>query len=320
LRPNKAVDREIFLALLGRLAASVQVEGYSYIGLGGPLLEDFRLLHARLGIAEMFCVESDPAVHRRQVFNRPAECIECVLARVEDFIDEQDFGVPTIIWLDYTRPRQMAEQIQRFAETVGVVAPRSILRITLNAHAPTLGLPPGPDIAVRAGDLSAGNQAGPTVQEWRLDTFRSRLGSLAPGDLTANSVTGAAFGKTVLRALKLAVERETFSLTDRTVVWAFATEYADGQTMVTATLVVCGPDDTVIADVIEGWEFRSSPDTPHVLSMPALSTLERLTLARTSVEGSELLSILTESGVGEDSVASLQKFGRMYPHFSRVDL
>ena len=53
LRPNKAVDRELFLSLLCRLGAHLMVERYKYIGLGGPFLEDFRLLHKRTGIKEM---------------------------------------------------------------------------------------------------------------------------------------------------------------------------------------------------------------------------------------------------------------------------
>jgi hypothetical protein len=59
LRPNKAVDRELFLALLVRLAATMKIENHQYVGLGGPFLEDFRLIHARLGINDMVCIESE---------------------------------------------------------------------------------------------------------------------------------------------------------------------------------------------------------------------------------------------------------------------
>ena len=71
LRPNKAVDRELFLSLLMRLAPRLHVEKYHYVGLGGPFLEDFRLVHARLGLATMTCVETEEEVHKRQLFNRP---------------------------------------------------------------------------------------------------------------------------------------------------------------------------------------------------------------------------------------------------------
>ena len=59
LRPNKAVDRELFLSLLMRLAPKLALEKYHYVGLGGPFLEDFRLVHGRLGIAKMTCIETE---------------------------------------------------------------------------------------------------------------------------------------------------------------------------------------------------------------------------------------------------------------------
>src|SRR5690606_5467925 len=155
LLPNKAVDRELFLALLTRLAAKLKLEGHQYIGLGGPFLEDFRLVHARLGIKRMFCIESDETVYKRQLFNQPIDCIKCVYSTLEDYIDEQDFETPVIIWLDYTEPSKITDQIERFARTVGSVPVGSILRVTLNANPTSLGKPDENEIAVEVGGLSA---------------------------------------------------------------------------------------------------------------------------------------------------------------------
>lgn len=69
LRQNKSVDRELFLGLLGRLAATLKLEDYQYVGLGGPFLEDFRLIHARLGLKDLVCIEAEENVHKRQLFN-----------------------------------------------------------------------------------------------------------------------------------------------------------------------------------------------------------------------------------------------------------
>ena len=85
LRPNKAVDRELFLSLLMRLGPALSLEKYHYVGLGGPFLEDFRLIHARLGLARMTCVETEEEVHKRQLFNRPVASIECVHKTLEDY-------------------------------------------------------------------------------------------------------------------------------------------------------------------------------------------------------------------------------------------
>ena len=97
LRPNKAVDRELFLSLLMRLAPRLALEKYHYVGLGGPFLEDFRLIHGRLGIAKMTCIETEEEVHKRQLFNRPIASIECVHKKLEDYLDETDFESPAII-------------------------------------------------------------------------------------------------------------------------------------------------------------------------------------------------------------------------------
>jgi Putative O-methyltransferase len=320
LRPNKAVDRELFLAMLTRLAASLRLEDYQYIGLGGPFLEDFRLVHARLGIGRMVCVESEEAVHKRQLFNRPIDCIECVHSTLEDYIDEQDFETPAIIWLDYTEPSKITDQIERFARTVGVVPVGSILRVTLNANPSSLGKPDGSEVAVQVGELSADRGSKPTTQEWRLARFRERLGALFPSGLTADGMTYKNFGKSVLHALELAVEKEVLSHRDREAVWALATHYADGQPMVTAAVVVSAPDNPTAAELVKVWEFYTTPEKPHLLDMPALSTLERLTMESTQDPRERLGFDLPKSDMGDDPFAAFKKFYRIYPHFSRVEL
>ena len=115
LRPNKSVDRELFLSLLGRLSAKLKLENYFYVGLGGPFLEDFRLIHARIGIDKMICIESEEAVHKRQSFNRPIESIRCVHAKLEEFLETTEFELPVVLWLDFTEPKTVVSQIETFA-------------------------------------------------------------------------------------------------------------------------------------------------------------------------------------------------------------
>lgn len=154
LRPNKAVDRELFLSLLMRLAPKLALGNYHYVGLGGPFLEDFRLIHGRLGIAKMTCIETEEQVHKRQLFNRPVASIECVHKGLEDYLDETNLDSPAIIWFDYTEPKGITTQIERFARTIGTVPIGSILRITLNANPESLGKPDPKDISVEAdGDV-----------------------------------------------------------------------------------------------------------------------------------------------------------------------
>lgn len=321
LRPNKAVDRELFLSLLMRLAPALSLEKYHYVGLGGPFLEDFRLVHARLGLERMTCVETEEEVHKRQLFNRPVASIECVHKTLEDYLDGIDFEVPAIVWFDYTEPRGITTQIERFARTIGTVPLGSVLRVTLNANPESLGKPEANEVSVEIDGAASGDRKEkPTVQEWRLARFKERVGQLFPSGLSAEGMTQKRFGFSVLRVLKLAVEKEALNFRDRQIVWALATHYKDGQAMVTAALVVCAADDAVVGDLVKGWEFNSTPDAPHRLDLPALSTLERLTMESNDEVEAKMAFKLPKSDMGEDPITVFKKFYRIYPHFSRVEL
>jgi hypothetical protein len=252
-------------------------------------------------------VESEKDVHKRQIFNRPIASIECVHSTLEDYLDQHEFATPMIVWLDYTEPKNLTTQIERFARTAGEVPLNSILRITLNAGPSSLGTPPQ-------------QLAGEELWAWRLKEFRDRLGGLFPSGLTADCMTTKKYGRSVLRALYLAVRKEALSHKDRQFVWALATHYADGQPMVTAALVVCAANDSSIAELVKGWEFYSTTDAPHILDLPALSTLERLTMESKANGGRRVGYELPTSDMGEDPFAVFKKFYRIYPHFSRVEL
>jgi hypothetical protein len=128
------------------------------------------------------------------------------------------------------------------------------------------------------------------------------------------------FGTSLLRALKLAVEKEVLSFRDRRIVWALATHYADGQAMVTAALVICKNDDKSVEELVKGWEFYATADAPHRLDLPALSTLERLTMESNVDAKAEMGFELPKSDMGENPFEVFKKFYRIYPHFSRVEL
>ena len=307
LRPNKAVDRELFLSLLMRLAPKLALEKYHYVGLGGPFLEDFRMIHGRLGIEKMTCIETEEEVHKRQLFNRPVASIECIHKSLEDYLDETYFDEPVIIWFDFTEPSGITTQIERFARTIGSVPIGSVLRVTLNANPSSLGRPDG-------------NLSETELMEWRLQSFQRRLGALFPSGLAANGMKQENFGKSLLHALRLAVEKEAGSFRDRRIVWALATHYADGQAMVTAALIICKNDDKTVEELVKEWEFYATTDAPHRLDLPALSTLERLTMESNVDAKAKMGFELPKSNMGENPFEVFQKFYRFYPHFSRVEL
>jgi hypothetical protein len=276
-------------------------------------------MHARLGINDLVCVESEEDVHKRQNFNRPIDHISCIHSTLEEYLDENDFEKPVIIWLDYTEPSDITDQIQRFARTTIEVPFQSILRVTLNANPGSLGKPAPDDVSV---ENSAGIRSSnaPTIQEWRLERLRERLGALFPSELQSGDMTYKTFGRALLKTLSIAVERELLSYSDRTVIWSLATHYADGQPMITATLIVVPKGDTTLSTVVSEWEYVSSPEAPLLLDMPSLSTLERLTMESCEDPKTKLDFKLPRSDMGGDPFESFKRFYRVFPHFSRVEI
>ncbi len=320
LRQNKSVDRELFLGLLGRLAATLRLEDYQYVGLGGPFLEDFRLIHARLGLTDLVCIEEEENVHKRQLFNRPIDQITCVNSTLEDYLDETDIEKPVIIWFDYTDPKAITDQIERFAQSISTVPVNSIFRITLNANPASLGKPKPEELAVEIEGLKKTDETKPTLQEWRLERFKERFSDLSPSGIKPSQMTKKEYGACVLEVLNLAIAKEDLNFGDRKPIWALATHYADGQPMVTATLVICPEDVQPVKTLVENWEYHSTPSLPLMLDMPALSTLERLTMESCDDAKDRMGFELPKSDMGEDPLDSFRKFYRFFPHFSRVEL
>ena len=305
-----------------RLAPKLALEKYHYVGLGGPFLEDFRL-GPRSARHRQDDVHRDrrKQVHKRQLFNRPIASIECVHKTLEDYLDETDFDTPAIIWFDYTEPKGITTQIERFARTIGTVPIGSILRVTLNANPrPSGSRTPRTSPSRSKARRRRIARMKPTIQEWRLARFKERLGALFPSGLTAEGMTFKTYGPSLLRALKLAVENEVLSFRDRRIVWALATHYADGQAMVTAALVVCPERRHEHRGAREGLGVLHDDRCAAPLDLPALSTLERLTMESNDDAKTRLGFELPTRTWASDPFEVFKKFYRIYPHFSRVEL
>jgi hypothetical protein len=272
--------------------------------LGGPFLEDFRLIHARLGINEMVCIETDKLVHRRQEFNKPIESIVCLHRSLEDYLARTEFEAPVILWLDYTEPKHLKTQIETFAEQAYTMPVGSVIRLTLNANPASLcEVPKGEDSL-----------------KWRLAVFEDKVGEYCPAGLNPTDVSFQKYGASLLRTAQLAVERRMLDAKDRKICWALSTVYADGQPMATTTLVVLPLGDAMTPPLVKNWEFSSAPSEPLVLDMPALSTLERLTMEAYEDPKARMAFELPVSQMGQNPFETFKRFYRVFPHFSRVEL
>ena len=134
LRPNKAVDRLTLIEVLRRLANRWDLADYTYYGLGGPFLEDFRLLREFFPQVRQVCIERDEHTYRRQEFHRPARHIRLVKSDFGGFLTEFHGGPRAVFWLDYTDLRY--ERFDEFMDVLGKVGNGSVVKLTLRAVAP----------------------------------------------------------------------------------------------------------------------------------------------------------------------------------------
>ncbi len=315
LRLNKAVEREIFFGFLSVLYPRLQLSDYQYIGMGGPFLDDYRAMHARLGLCKMVCIESDENTHKRQLFNMPFGGIECINSTIEEYLRSADLANhPVLIWLDYAAPSDRREQMETFISLIRNVGPRSVLKLTLNADAAALG---------RASDPSSSE-----LFERRLLEVQRQLGELLAPDAVASEITYRSFGQLLLRSLRYSVDRELEG-TGVSFLGVSSYSYSDGQPMVTVTGVSVddGDVESFLADTkVNQWPFYNNDWTvPELIDLPQLSTQERIELQRAmnSSEDPQLGYSLPAGRLLKSPVEMLSAFERFYrvtPAFAKVDI
>lgn len=144
LRPNKFVERQLFVELLAKVCTEPP-EQYVYVSLGGPQLEDQRLVHQRLGLEKLVSLEADLVIHKRQLFNRRPFFIDCWNKSTKDFVSNFDTFTNSyseeefIIWLDYADADARREQIIEYETLLSQLKDGDIIKITMNANPNTLG-------------------------------------------------------------------------------------------------------------------------------------------------------------------------------------
>ena len=141
LRPNKAADRLAFLEALKRLE-TFSAEGlgaYTYYGLGGPYLEEFRLLYEAFPDIGMVSIENDPETARRQRFHLPCSTMRIATGDVFDYIGSYDpRDAKSVFWLDYTRLAY--RNFESFKTLLARVAEDSMIKITLRCDVRDFGV------------------------------------------------------------------------------------------------------------------------------------------------------------------------------------
>jgi hypothetical protein len=284
LRPHKAVDRRLFIDLLNRCERWRPLIRDAYLSMGAYPLEDHKLVHRMIGITRLIAFDDDPNIVARQRFNRPVDSFRAfkmksgeLIAELDQVLQEAECGDPEglIIWLDYTAPKQLGEQVREFEALLDKVKKGDIVRVTVNAHLPALGDSKGPDGKNIPSDQLRVNRFG---------KLKERIGDYLPSDAKASDMTperlpvliAQAFGKAAAKALPVSGQNAFVPLS--------VVRYSDGQQMLSMTgMVVPRTQKTDLRNKLDMSSYPFFSDEwkdVHFLEVPDLTLRERLFLER----------------------------------------
>lgn len=267
LRPNKHIDRQLFIQLLIGLSRIYKLSDYSYTGFGSYTFEDFRLLHENLNIKKMISLESEPDEYLRATYNCPYRCIKVKNINSTDYLSGLTISdtEKNIFWLDYSIANAVGQQLADLSTLLNLLNPYDIVRITLNANPSSLG----------------NNNNPTTLQEYRLQRLRERVGSnYIPSDIGNVDMTSTNYPITLLKIIK-AVSMESLDEIPpyrlNFLFPLFSSVYSDGQQMVTFTGIVLNnhTEERKIRNILKTFDFINfSWDKPCVINIPPLTTKE----------------------------------------------
>lgn len=318
LRHNKSIDREVFLEGLDRLNKIVSIHDYTYIGFGGPMLEDFRHIHNRKSIDKLISIEEDEKVLKRQIYNQPFSCIRCDLKKSTDFITEYPFDTPTITWLDYASPKRIEQDLNDILMLSTKVSDSDILKVTF---------PINPDSI-----CSRKNSEDIDLYKDRfLEALKSKLSKkyinfnlqITATNLSQKGIISFLSG-VIVDAFKNAVER---GLTNRKDNLSFIplvlNIYNDGShSMLTVFGIYKYKQDyrkTLEETGLNNWNFISKhwKDIQNI-SIPTLTIKEKIHLDSKLPNRKSYLEAANEICLEVNDVENYLKYYRLYPNFQRI--
>ena len=314
LRTNKNVERTLFVDLLRLLSPNLPVptNRYWYVGMGGPLLEDFSSVQGAWHPRRMISLEQSKHVLTRQRFNRPNSRTTLTQDTTGTFSTEYETGAsPLLAWFDYTRTNWQ-EQITESCDLLRKLPDFSIFKISL------------------ACKITAWNSMAGVVGT----KFDSRLAHLkknfeAYGPFVQDDVRDDNFAATMYRILQSAIADAVPDRPGRVCRPLAAFTYSDGTQMLTVTVIVGPPKgvrDVIVKSKLSEWRYaRTRWGAPIEISIPELSIRERLAIERLLPDNSPAkihrkLRFRFADNPGE-SLGILSRyvgFARHVPYFAKI--
>lgn len=312
LRPNKYVDRCLFISALEQINTLIDLKSHRYIGFGSYLFDDFKLLHNRLNISSMISLESDANMYKRAKFNRAYKCIQVINQSSTDYIANGDWGnESTIIWLDYTDPKDLSKQFNDIASLSNIVEAHDIIRVTLNANSSSLG-------KIEVTDPAE-------LWDYRLNKLRERIGENVPVDTLNSEMTKEKYPLLLLKCLKKMLNRSFIEskYDKRFLLPIFSTIYEDGQTMLTFTGIVLD-DHSIENEIIQLYKdipyMSCSWDNPIRIRIPELTIKEMLEMNKLLPNKNAQKQLAKKFDyILDDEIKSYISFYKFYPSYQSVN-
>jgi len=311
LRTNKAADRFALIEAIRRLPRlGVDLEEYTYYGLGGAYLEDIRLLYEYCPEIKMVSIEGSPDIYQRQKFHQPCGTLKLENCDMRSYIGQYEPNdAKSIFWLDYTELRYGC--VDDFIALLDKVIAGSMVKITL-----------------RADPRDYWNKPA-DIRRRKAEEFRGEFRLVLPKQSARLPREFGRFAYMVQEMLRIAAQR---ALSAQTTQLAFqpvsSFYYSDGTWMFTLTGVVWPRNGHgAIERAYRNWEFANLTwGRPRLIDIPDLSTKERLHLQQFlpcgAPRGATLhseLGHLVEEDVPktEEALEQYAAFHRYFPYFLR---
>jgi hypothetical protein len=311
LRPNKAVDRLFFLEAIRRLEYIAVLAEYTYYGLGGPYLEDFRLLYELCPEVDMVSIEEDEETYKRQLFHQPCGKLRLEKADFKSFLARYEPNdAKSIFWLDYTGLEYA--HFEDFMVLLDKVAEKSMIKITLRAE-------PSDYFFERHHDKQ-GRSA---------ERFRQQFGAVMPDSGIGPPRGLKDFAYLVQKMIQVAAQRALPSVIPLMFQPIDAFYYSDISGIFTLTGVVCRREAAAeTCAAFQGLRFSNlNWAEPKLIDVPVLSTKERLQLQRflpcEEMAGRTLREALGylidwDQAKTEGKLSQYADFHRYYPYFMKA--
>jgi hypothetical protein len=304
LRPNKTVDRLVFLDAIRRyVRLPRKQEQYTYYTMGGPYLQDVRDMHDSFPEIKIVSIEEKEKICKRQKFHLPCNRVKIENSKMKEYIDLYAANdKKSIFWLDYTDLKY--SNFEDFMALLVKVRSESIVKITLQAVA--------------------------RYYSGKEEEFRSQFDAILPSNYGVHPRDQVEYAALLQDMLRISAEKALSGATGFAFQPVVSLCYTDSADILTLTGVVCEKSKLAeTRDCFKKWQLSNLDwRAPKKINVPFLSVKERLHLQKLlpckKNGGKKLLRSLghcideTEraSRIQLDQYAEFYKF---YPHFIRAN-